>query len=122
MCGNIGDYSVMRNTCKSNLEAPLAAEGRMWAGIYACSVYLPEHVSLIVLQVEKSQLTVSVHKEQSTRIHGEISCSVSTQLQKNTNASLEEKVVDFQINSYLCFSGISNYRCPHFNYTIFFLQ
>jgi len=81
-------------------------------------------VYLIVLQVEKSQLTVSVHKEQSARIHGEINCPVSTQLQKNTSASLEEKVVDFQINSsYLCFSGISNYKCPHFDYTIFsFLQ
>lgn len=37
------------------------------------------------------------------------------------SSSLEEKVVSFQNNSYLCFSGIYNYKCIPFEYTNFFL-
>lgn len=38
--GNNGDDSVMSNTCKSNLGAPLAAKGRMWPGVY-CKFCMP---------------------------------------------------------------------------------
>lgn len=59
------------NTHKSYFRSPLAATGRMQPGWYCKLCVSIKHVFVTVLQVEKVQLTASVHKEQSTRIHEE---------------------------------------------------